>query len=93
MKNGIVTGQVSWFKFDKKFGFVSLWEGGGDAFLHMSALKAASYVSVPAGTTMQVRVETEEGRLRVTEVIAVDVSTARPGQPAPVIRKNAGPTG
>ena len=49
--------RVSWFKLDKKFGFVELEDGSGDAFLHVAALKAAGYVSVPAGTTVRVRVE------------------------------------
>jgi cold shock protein len=83
----IAVGRVSWFKLDKKFGFVELEGGRGDAFLHVSVLKAAGYVSVPAGTTMQVRVEHEQGRQRVIEVLTVDTRTARPGEPAPVFRK------
>lgn len=80
-------GTVSWFKLDKKFGFVELEGGKGDAFLHVSALKEAGYVSVPAGTTVRVRVEPERGRLRVVEILSVDTSTARPGEPPPVTRK------
>ena len=51
--------RVSWFSLDKKFGFVSLDGTAVDAFLHRSVLKSAGYVSVPAGTSMQVRVETD----------------------------------
>jgi len=84
MKSGV----VSWFKLDKKFGFVELENREGDAFLHVSALKEAGYVSVRAGTTLRVNVEKEEGgRLRVTEVISVDTSTARSGEPPAVLRK------
>ena len=43
----IASGRVSWFKLDKKFGFVELEGGVGDALLHISALKAAGYVTVP----------------------------------------------
>jgi CspA family cold shock protein len=86
----IATGRVSWFKLDKKFGFVALVDGDGDAFLHVSVLKAAGYVSIPADTTLQVRLEQERGRLRVIEVLHVDTSTARPGEPAPVLRKASG---
>jgi cold shock CspA family protein len=39
-------GTVAWFDLKKQFGFVGL-SGGGDAFLHMSVLKAAGYVWVP----------------------------------------------
>ena len=86
----IASGRVSWFKLDKKFGFVQL-EGGalGDAFLHVSVLKAAGYVSIPAGTTMRVKIEQQLGRQRVIEVIEIDTSTAHLGEAAAVKRKNA----
>ena len=81
------TGRVSWFQLDKKFGFIALEDGSGDAFLHVSVLKAAGYVSVPTGTTMQVTVEEQQGRRRVVQVLAVDTATAHPGEPEPVRRK------
>ena len=85
----IATGRVSWFKLDKKFGFIHLEAAQGDAFLHVSVLKAAGYVTVPAGTTMRVRIEQQQGRQRVIEVLAVETNTALPGEPAAVKRKNA----
>jgi CspA family cold shock protein len=47
----MIRARVSWFKLDKKFGFVKL-EEGRDALLHVSVLKVAGYVTVPAGTTL-----------------------------------------
>jgi CspA family cold shock protein len=85
----VASGRVSWFNLDKKFGFVELDGGVGDAFLHVSVLKAAGYVTTPAGTTMRVRLETQAGRPRVVEVLEIDTSTALEGEPAPVKRKNA----
>jgi CspA family cold shock protein len=85
----IASGRVSWFKLDKKFGFVELEGGIGEAFLHVSVLKAAGYVTIPAGTKIRVRLETQSGRRRVVEVLEVDTSTALEGEPAPVKRKNA----
>ena len=85
----IAWGRVSWFKLDKKFGFVELEEGKGDAFLHVSVLKAAGYVTIPAGTTIRVRLETLAGRRKVVEVLEIDTSTALEGEPAPIKRKNA----
>ncbi len=85
----IASGRVSWFKLDKKFGFVELEGEIGDAFLHVSVLKAAGYVTLPAGTTIQVRLETKSGRRRVVEVLEIDTSTALEGEPAPIKRKNA----
>lgn len=84
------TGRVSWFKLDKKFGFVELDDGSGDAFLHVSVLKPAGYVSVPAGTSIRVRVESEQGRRRVVEVFDIDTTTARPGEPLAVLSKKNG---
>jgi CspA family cold shock protein len=83
----IGNGRVSWFSLDRKFGFVSLDGTAVDAFLHLSVLKSAGYVAVPAGTSMQVSVETDRGHLRVVEVSNVDTSTALAGEPAPVTRK------
>lgn len=83
----IATGRVSWFKLEKKFGFVERDNGSGDAFLHVAILKAAGYVSIPAGTTMRVRVEQEQDRRRGVEVLHVDTSTAQPEEPPAVLRK------
>ena len=83
----IGTARVRWFSLDRKFGFVSLDSPAVDAFLHLSVLKSAGYVSVPAGTSMEVRVEPDRGRLRVVEVSHVDTSTALAGEPAPILRK------
>jgi cold shock protein len=81
-------GRVKWFRLDKKFGYVELEGGNGEAFLHVSVLKAAGYVSVPAGTLLDVNVDRQDGRQRVVQVLRVDTSTAHPGEPLPVFRRN-----
>src|SRR3954454_14077671 len=83
----ILKGRVSWFNLEKKFGFIALDNGAGDALLHISALKAAGYVSVPTGTTLRVSIELYRGKKRVSEIVAVDLSTSLPGEPAPVLTK------
>ncbi len=83
----VVTGTVSWFDLDKKFWFVALSDGSGDAFLHMSVLTEAGYVWIPRGTTMRVRLEEDRGKRRVAEVLEVDTSTAQPGEGEPILRK------
>jgi len=70
-----------------KLGPASLAGTAADAFLHLSVLKSAGYVSVPAGTSMEVRVETDRSRLRVVEVSKVDIKTALTGEPPPILRK------
>jgi CspA family cold shock protein len=86
----IAIGRVSWFDLAKKFGFVALEGEGGDVFLHVSALKAAGYVTIPAGTTVRVRTEQQQGRRRVAEILEIDTSTALPGEPPAVRRKKGG---
>ncbi|WP_442868612.1 cold-shock protein [Bradyrhizobium sp. CCBAU 51745] len=82
----IATGRVTWFKLEKKFGFVTL-DSGEDAFLHIAVLKTAGYVTLPAGTTVQVRVARDGSKLRIAELVSVDTSTADGGEPQPVMRK------
>jgi cold shock CspA family protein len=80
------TGRVVCFDLTKRFGFVAL-SSGGDAFLHMSVLKEAGYVWIPCGTTLRVRVETDDdGKPQVAEVLEVDASTAEPGETKPILR-------
>ena len=83
----IAMGQVSWFNPEKRFGFVKLENRLGDAFLHFDVLKAGGYYFVPRGTTVQVRVEPDGGKQRVIELVHVDTSTARPGEPPPLLRR------
>ena len=83
------SGRVSWFNSEKQFGFVKLDGGQGDAFLHMSVLKAGGYYSLPRGTSVQVRVEPDRGKQRVVQLVHADTSTAQHGEPPPLLRKQA----
>jgi len=85
----IVAGRVSWFRPDKKFGFVALANGRGEAFLPASVLARAGYRSVPAGTTMRVEVEEQGGKRQVVDVFGIDTATALPGTQQP-LRLSAG---
>jgi cold shock CspA family protein len=88
MHSSTATGRVSWFNPAKRFGFVKLDNHLGDAFLHFDVLKPGGYYFVPRGTTVHVRVEPDErGAQRVVEVLHVDTSTAREGEPPPLLRK------
>ncbi len=78
---------VKWFNGEKGFGFVSL-EGGGDAFLHANVLARAGREDVAPGTTLQVRTGNGMKGPQVTEVLAIDDSTATPA--APRARTGAG---
>jgi CspA family cold shock protein len=73
-----VDATVKWFKSDKGFGFVELGNGTGDAFLHIGALQAAGYETVPPGSKLKVQVGQGQKGTQVTRVLEVDTSTATP---------------
>jgi cold shock protein len=76
--------KVKWFNGEKGFGFVELTDGSGEAFLHISVVEAAGHTALEPGTTLTVRVGQGAKGPQITEVTAVDASTAEPsrGRPA-----------
>jgi cold shock protein len=70
-----VPGKVKWFNPDKRYGFVELADGSGDAFLHASALERLGIEAVQPGETLELRVAQGQRGLQVTEVLGVDSST------------------
>jgi CspA family cold shock protein len=71
-----VSGVVKWFSPEKGFGFVSLSDGSGDAFLHGSVLAQSATGAVQPGETVEVRVGPGHTGPHVTEVLSIDSSTA-----------------
>ncbi len=67
---------VKWFKGDKGFGFVELSNGTGDAFLHIGALQAAGYETVPPGAKLKVYVGNGAKGAQITRVLEVDTAGA-----------------
>jgi CspA family cold shock protein len=81
-----VRGTVKWYNPDKGFGFVTLGDGSGDAFLHVSAVERSGHDSVPPGATLEVRAVPGPKGAQVTEILSVDTSTASaesPRRPGP----------
>ena len=74
---------VKWFKGDKGFGFVELGNGTGDAFLHIGALQAAGYETVPPGAKLKVYVGNGVKGAQVTRVLEVDTAGAAERAPQP----------
>ena len=70
-----IPGKVKWFNRDKRYGFVELADGSGDAFLHASALERLGIEAVQPGETLELRVAQGQRGLQVTEVLGVDPST------------------
>jgi len=71
---------VKWFNGEKGFGFVELTDGSGEAFLHISVVEAAGHSALEPGTTLTVRVGQGAKGPQITEVTAVDASTAEPSR-------------
>ena len=76
-----VWAKVKWYNPAKRYGFVVLSDGSGDAFLHATALAGSGVSTLQPGETLALRVAPAERGLLVTEVISVDSSTAAPPRP------------
>ena len=76
-----VQATVKWYNPDKGFGFVTLANGSGDAFLHVSVVERGGHGGVAPGATLEVRVGPGPKGQQVTEIVSVDTSTAVQEQP------------
>jgi CspA family cold shock protein len=81
---------VKWFKSDKGFGFVELANGTGDAFLHIGAVQAAGYETLPPGAKLQVQVTSSVKCQQVARIIDVDLAGAAERAPPPPPRSGGG---
>jgi cold shock protein len=72
---------VKWYNPDKGFGFVTLANGSGDAFLHARVVESGGHTGVAPGATLEVRAGPGPKGPQVTEILSVDVSTASQEQP------------
>jgi cold shock protein len=75
--------KVKWFNGEKGFGFVELTDGGGEAFLHISVVEQAGHSALEPGTTLTAKVGQGQKGPQITEIVAVDASTAEPSRPRP----------
>jgi CspA family cold shock protein len=75
-----VSGKVKWYNPDKRYGFVELTDGSGDAFVHASALTGGISTLHP-GETLELRIAQGERGPQVTEIISVDSSSAASSNP------------
>jgi len=56
----MTTGTVKWFNSDKGYGFIEPDEGGGDVFVHVTAVKDAGLDTLNEG--QKVSYERQQGR-------------------------------
>ena len=76
-------GKVKWYSSVKRYGFVELSDGSGDAFLHATALASSGISTLRPGETLELQVAPGERGPQVTQILAVDTSTAAPPRPLP----------
>ncbi len=48
-----VTGTVKWFNAEKGFGFIAQPDGGGDVFVHHSAIQSQGFRSLAEGERVE----------------------------------------
>jgi cold shock CspA family protein len=51
-----VWGKLKWYNRVKRYGFVELSDGSGDAFLHVTALAGIGFSTLQPGETLELRV-------------------------------------
>jgi CspA family cold shock protein len=86
-----VDATVKWFNASKGFGFVTLSDGGQDAFLPMAILRRAGYDDVREGSLISCEVSAGAKGPLVTNILNIDSSTAVPPQPDMMDRRPARP--
>jgi cold shock protein len=70
-----VEAAVKWFNATKGYGFVEL-AGGGDAFLHLKALREVGRQTLPSGAKVRVVARTGSRGAEVVRIVEVDTRSA-----------------
>jgi len=58
--NSMATGTVKWFNATKGFGFIAPDAGGGDVFVHISAVERSSLGSIHEGQKLNYELERDQ---------------------------------
>jgi cold shock protein len=64
------TGTVKWFNSDKGYGFIAPETGGGDVFVHISAVERAGLRGLNDGQKVSYEIENRNGKTS-----AIDLQT------------------
>lgn len=67
----MATGKVKWFNAEKGFGFIEQPDGGGDVFVHHSAIQMTGYRSLEEGQKVEFELQQGPKGLQATNVKAV----------------------
>jgi cold shock protein len=61
-------GTVKWFNSTKGFGFIQPSEGGGDVFVHISAVQKAGLQGLADGQKISYELQTERGKTAAVDL-------------------------
>jgi len=64
----MATGTVKWFNATKGFGFIQPDQGGGDVFVHVSAVERAGIHGLNEGQKVSYELATEKGKTSATNL-------------------------
>ncbi len=64
----MATGKVKWFNSQKGFGFIEPSSGGGDVFVHISAVEAAGLRGLDDGQEIEYEMQEDKGRQSATNL-------------------------
>lgn len=56
------TGTVKWFNPDKGYGFITPEKGGGDVFVHVSAVEQAGFTTLKEGEKFSYELVSSKGK-------------------------------
>jgi CspA family cold shock protein len=64
----MATGVVKWFNATKGYGFIQPDAGGGDVFVHISAVEQSGLNGLNDGQKVSFELKTERGKTAATEL-------------------------
>lgn len=67
----MATGTVKWFNPAKGYGFIQPEAGGGDVFVHISAVEAAGWSTLNEGQKISYELATNKGKTSAVNLKAV----------------------
>ncbi len=70
----MANGTVKWFNPMKGFGFIAPESGGGDVFVHISALERAGIAELKEGQKVSYELATEKGKTSAANLKLADAA-------------------
>jgi CspA family cold shock protein len=70
----MATGTVKWFNPTKGFGFIQPDQGGGDVFVHISAVERAGFSTLNEGQKVSYDLATNKGKTSAANLKLADAA-------------------